>query len=586
MNKKSIKIVAIIVIAVCLIVAAVSSVILIKGNKNFELKEKYEFIDTSFEGLELSDKEKENITLLLKDKYVVDGDLAGFGSDNSQLDWYYLSSLVQLSKTLGMEEEIGGLANDFKEITGIKTDSMNILRLIYYVTVCEITGVEYDEEEVNKCLDKYYDKDMKLFFLTTSADTINTKLLVTKLCCDAMPELVNRDDFAIVEGVNAAFKDYKFATDTKTATLFSSGGDILDCMNAIGILEDEIISEKKAWFESWQKYYSEYKITTMETALTYLEFYKIAKLFDSDFSNEKLQEYYNKLDTKAMAEITDFNMINNLLEYVDADKNEAVKEYILNSAKTAVEKEDIFKRPIYIQDTVYGVILAKYVDFDIDKAKLQNYIDKSYDSIEGMSVADKISQLYYTLILEQQINDTISWDAKKIQKTIDAAIKSLEFGEEAPSDITVARKSIEIIMDLQLEGVDVNLKKHQADKLIKGLEDVSKRELLLSSVLITDLYILNEALGCDIIDKDLFVEKCEMLMSEGGNRSLLLSEEGADIYSTKQFNTCLERMGEKKYVEQHKSFVEKIKAKDGIYEYAIDDEYSDLMSVLYGNIMK
>ena len=203
-----------------------------------------------------------------------------------------------------------------------------------------------------------------------------------------------------------------------------------------------------------------------------------------------------------------------------------------------------------------------------------------------MSVADKISQLYYTLILEQQINDTISWDAKKIQKTIDAAIKALEFGEDAPSDITVARKSIEIIMDLQLEGVDVNLKKHQADKLIKGLEDVSKRELLLSSVLITDLYILNEALGCDIIDKDLFIEKCEMLMSEGGNRSLLLSEEGADIYSTKQFNTCLERMGEKKYEEQHKSFVEKIKAKDGIYEYAIDDEYSDLMSVLYGNIMK
>lgn len=550
----------------------------------YEFQDKYSFSETADTLFEVSENEKNRITQMLQRKLTMDEQYVGFKKGASDTDLYYANSVIELAETLKAKEIIDMISNEADLINGLDIDSMSILNLIYYVNMCETIGTKYDKEDIYDCLNKYYDEKTNLFFLNENSDTINIKLVVTALCCNTLPEIIKDNRFNIIEGVEKAYENYEFNIDT-TITLYNSGGDILYCMYTVGQISNEVLADNNAWFANWQEYYENIEIDSIEAALMYTEFYKIARIFDENYSAKKIQKYYDSLSVLDIETVEDLYIINNFLEFVDNLDNVEVNNHLYNRMKKLIDGGELYETDIDILETVYGVMLAKNTGFEVDRAKLQNYIDANYEAIDSKaSTVDKVNYLYYTIILDQLNNSySITCEADFLQGHINDAIKELKFKKDIYNDVILARKILEIVMDLQIHDVEVSINLNQVRKITKGIEKAAKSEKILNSVLITDIYIINKMLSIGVISEDTFIEKYRMLTVDGGSMAYSGKDNITEIYSTYRFYVCFERMSNYEFLEGQQDYVASLRKDDGIYAYSHDTEYISLESVLYGN---
>jgi len=557
---------------ICIVVSLGLGIFLLITNnfKEYEIEEKYSFSETVNIFFTLTNEEKEQINQSLQQKFIENDYSIGFKSDSAGTDLYFVNSLVEISKTFAVQKTLTMLKEKTHVLINADLKSMNILNILYYVNMCETLGIDYSQYEIINCLEVFYDSKDKLFFLNEN-DSINVKIIVTALCGRAIPDILTSDKFDVVTGIQNAYSDYKFSTDPNI-TLYNSGGDILYCYSELGLINDSILTGHNDWFEYWKNQYESMTVNSIETALAYSEYYNIAVIFDENYSNEKIQIFYDSLSKNDLPDDMDFFMLNNALKNA-THTNEDFNEYLMNKVNEITLSESLFKTDIDILATVYGVCLAKNTGFEIPQQKLQNYIVQNYNKIDKMEgTIDIINNLYYTIILDQLNNDyKISCESGYIQKIIDKALNSLDFKDDIQNDVTIARKALEIVMDLQLHNVNVHINIGQINKMKNGLERAVENKEVLNSVLITDLFILDNIMNTGHLNDDLFSMVYNSLTVNGGSRAVPNEEYPTDIYVTYRFFVCFDRMNNYINLPEQKKYAE-----------SLTDGYTQFESILHG----
>lgn len=583
MKKSMIKITIILVS----LLMVITTVLAVSNNfKEYEIKEKCSFSEIANTSFLLNDKEKSNIINKLKSEHFESNDYFGFKTDTVGTDLYFANSLVEIAKTLNNNKTLNALKEKTNILNKVDPHSLSILNLIYYINICKYFNINYNENEVLECLEKFYDSQDKLFFLNDSKDTINVKIVITALCYKAISNILSYEKFDIIAGIQKAYDNYKFSTD-KSITIYNSGGDILYGYSILGRINDSVLSNHREWFEFWKNQYETMTINSIDSALAYSEYYNIAIIFDKNYSNEKIQSFYNKLTKDDLPEDIDFYMLNNSIKNAIHFDNNNFNSYVINKVDALLTSKPLFEMDIDVMKTVYGGILAKNTAFEIDKQKLQTYINQNYNKINNMEhMADIINNLYYTIILDELNNNYhITKDAKYIQNIIDKSIKTIAFKEDINNDILIARKALEIVMDLQLHDTDIRINVSQINKIKKGLEKALNNKDIINSVLITDLFIINDITNAGFLNNELFYNVYKSLTIDGGSKAILTSEQYPnDINTTYRFFVCFDRMNNYTYLPEQKKYAESLQLSDGIYRNnSEDNSYVGLESILYGN---
>lgn len=565
----------------------ITTVLAVSNNfKEYEIKEKCSFSEIANTSFLLNDKEKSNIINKLKSEHFESNDYFGFKTDTVGTDLYFANSLVEIAKTLNNNKTLNALKEKTNILNKVDPHSLSILNLIYYINICKYFNINYNENEVLECLEKFYDSQDKLFFLNDSKDTINVKIVITALCYKAISNILSYEKFDIIAGIQKAYDNYKFSTD-KSITIYNSGGDILYGYSILGRINDSVLSNHREWFEFWKNQYETMTINSIDSALAYSEYYNIAIIFDKNYSNEKIQSFYNKLTKDDLPEDIDFYMLNNSIKNAIHFDNNNFNSYVINKVDALLTSKPLFEMDIDVMKTVYGGILAKNTAFEIDKQKLQTYINQNYNKINNMEhMADIINNLYYTIILDELNNNYhITKDAKYIQNIIDKSIKTIAFKEDINNDILIARKALEIVMDLQLHDTDIRINVSQINKIKKGLEKALNNKDIINSVLITDLFIINDITNAGFLNNELFYNVYKSLTIDGGSKAILTSEQYPnDINTTYRFFVCFDRMNNYTYLPEQKKYAESLQLSDGIYRNnSEDNSYVGLESILYGN---
>jgi len=557
--------------------------------KEYEIKEKTSFSETANVTFSLTNEEKGYILEILQSNIVENDNLIGFNCNTVGTDLYYANSLVEISKTLYDKDVNDYLKSALSSLTQTDLKSLSILNLIYYVNICEYLDMPYNVNEVFDCLENFYDSEAKLFFLNDINDTINIKIVITALCCKTIPSTIKYDKFDILTGIKSVYNNYNFTTD-QAITFYNSGGDILYCYSVLGLIDDSIISKNKDWFERWQSYYESIQVDSIESALAYSEFYNVAVIFDKNYSKHKIQMFYDNLSIDVLSDDIDYYMINNSIKNAENFDNILFNSQIIVKLKSTIATKPIFETNIDLLNTVYGVLLAKNCEFEIDNQKLQNFINQNYNSINyNDNVSDQVNNLYYTIILDEMNNNYhITCETKLIQNVVDNAIKSLAFDEYISDDIIISRKVLEIVMDLQIHDVDIHINNSQINIIRNGFKKATENEDVINSVLITDLSLINNILDANLLESSLLDSVYSSLTLNGGSKAIMCDEYPTDIYSTYCFFVCFERNNNYNNLAAQKKYVKSLRISEGVYSNRPDDNsYVNLDTILFGNsIMK
>ncbi len=557
------------------------------NNRIYIMKDKNSFIEGNIIEGSLSEAECININSLLREKVYEDDEYYGFNDNKENVDLYTANTFVKIAVTLQDNDMINLLNSKLQFLSNVNTDSMNMLNLIYYVNICEALDIHYNLGQIYNNLQKYYDNNDRLFYLNSENDSINIKITITALCCNAIKDNELFNIFDLKKGVITAYDHYTFET-SGTSSLYNSGGDILYCLDVIGEVDKIDLHKHKSWFEYWKNQYEVMNIEDVESLLQYSEFFKIAKIFDKDYSNQKLKKSYDSMSDGYLSEELDYFMLINSIENIDVYDNAVFNSVLLENVEEHIRRGKLFEAKIDLQSTLYGILLADKSGFQYNKEKLQNFINQNYQLIEESRDTPEITNyLYYTIILDQIANNfNVNYNSNFIQEKIDFVLKNIKYGtENGAESIEETRKILEIIMDLQIHNVDVHITEKQRKKISKGLKSCWNREELKNSFLITDMYIISDILKLDIVKPDDFIQVHNLLLSNGGNKMKKDELMAADIFTTYKFEVCLERMNDYTCLEDKKQFAESLKIKEGIYCLYDDSEdmLIELASVLYGN---
>lgn len=572
-----------------LVISAIVLFLHLYNNRTYNMKEKNSFIEGNMIEGSFSEKECENINNLLTEKVYEDGEYYGFNDNKENVDLYIANAFVKIAVTLQDHDMIHLLRSKLQFLSHLNTDSMSILNLIYYVNICEALSIQYKSEKIYSDLEKYFDNNDRLFYLNSKNDSINIKITITALCCDSIKDHELYNKFDLKEGVITAYNNYIFET-TGTSSLYNSGGDILYCLDIIGEIEKADLQKHKYWFEYWKDQYELMFSEDVESLLQYSEFYKIAKIFDKNYSKEKIKKSYDDMNDKYLSEDMDYFMLINSIENLDEYDNSVFNSALLENVENYIRQGKLFEAKIDLQSTLYGILLADKSGFQYNKEKLQNYISQNYQFVEESREPLEITNcLYYTIILDQIANHfNVYYNSDLIQEKVDLVLKKIDYGSEnGEESIQETRKILEIIMDLQIHNVDVHITEKQRKKIRKGLESCWNREELRNSFLITDMYIISDILNLNIVKTDDFIQVHDLLSTNGGNKRKTDESVAADLFTTYKFEVCLERMNDYTRLDRKKQFAESLKIKEGIYCLFDDPEnlLIELASVLYGNII-
>lgn len=493
MNKISNKMVAIII---PIIMIGMIAAIYIYNTKHYIIKDKFSFSEVTDIDCSFSKEESSNINVFLAEKVYEDDQYFGFNYNKENIDLYTTHAFVKIAVVLNSNELIEQLKDKLQFLKNTNTDSMSILNLIYYVNICEMLGLNYNLDMIYDSLKKFYDTNSKLFYLNSVNDSLNIKITVTALCCNMIKENSLYEKFDIKNGVFDTYKTYTFET-SESSSLYNSGGDILYCLDAIGEIENINLKEKESWFECWKKKYESIDIDGIESILQYSEFYNIAVLFDENYSNEKIEKFYESMNSAYLSENMDFFMLINSIENIDNYDNVTFNTELINAVKDEIQQGNLFEAKIDLQSTVYGIILADNSGFNYNKDKVQNYINQNYHFIdESRDHLEVTNYLYYTVMLEQIVNDyKVEYNSNYLQEKMDFVLNEIEYGlKNAEESIEETRKILELVMDLEIHNVDVHITEKQRRKIKKAIKAYWKNENIAHSYLIIDMYLIDKIL--------------------------------------------------------------------------------------------
>lgn len=579
--KKLIKCISV-VLSLCIIVSSV--IFFIFNNSSYEFYEKYSFSEIDNVSFSLSEREKENIVQRLKTQIIDNEDYFGFKSVEVGDDLYLANSIMEIAKLIDTKY-LSKIKDELSSINQVNLSNLDILNLMYYANICNTLKIDYNQDELIDRLKEFYDIETNLFFLNSSTDTINMKITITSLLVENMPSILKNNEFHILTGINSAYNNYQFATN-ENKTLYNSGGDIIYGYYVSGLINDTVLEENEKWFGYWQNFYESTDINSLEAALAYVEYIKVAKIFDEKHTYEKIQNFYNNLTPNDLPVDIDYLMLSNLLKNIDISLNSNLVKYIENDINKTLSSGSLVKGEIDLLTTVYGVILCKNTDFTYNKDNLQKYIVANYNKIEDITVIeDKVNTLYYSIILEQiNSNYSVGSSYPWIQKVVNDIVNEIDNIDEINQAVYLSRKILEIVVCLQLYEVDVNLNVGQVKKLEKIIKKALEETEIIDSIYISDLLIMDDILNTNYISDKKFYKIYEKLSVDGGCKIFLDDKYAPDVSSTYRFRVCFDRLNNYSNLFEQQTYVNKLKVDNGIYCYSLDDKtYISFESIVYAN---
>jgi hypothetical protein len=497
---------------------------------------------------------------------------------------YTANSAVNLA-TLIPNYDMNTLKDKLQFLSSANIENFDFLNLTYYIELCNNLNISVNFSALNDKISKYYDKDSNLFFIDSENDTINIKIIATSIVKKAFKENLSEELFSFEKGVKEAYDNYTFLTENDI-TLFNSGGDILYCLAVFGMTE--IVDKVKLadWYEYWKSTYESISVDSDISALQYAEFLNIANIFQSDYTTQKLQNYYNKLDEENLESSEDLYVLYNIIKGVPTLNNANANNLLKDKISDVIGSESFVNSDIDVKATAFGVMLAQKTEYPLNKEKIKKYVKQNYlKDFSSENAYDRASFIYYNLILDQLINGyEQDYNVSYFQSQIDDLLKIIDYDSQSiAGDVVATRRIVEIISDLRIFDVDIKLTVSQKSKIKKGFKAALENTTLKNSVLLNDVYIVNKILSLNIVSEEELVSAYNVLTTNGGTYSAKQSEITPDIISTYQFFASLNRMNIFDYLSEQKMFVETLKSQDGIYALDTDNVSIDLVTIVYGN---
>lgn len=574
----------IVIIIIVLIIIALACFILTK----FKQDEKAVINSYSFSEMNLpslSTIPYDNINDVLESLYIENDKFCGFAGDSYEsVDLYTANSIVCIADILpDFDNSI--LKDKLKFLSDSNLEDFDFLNLTYYIDLCRLLEIDLNYSIINEALNKYYDKTENLFFLDSENDSINIKLIATALVKSVMKDNLSFEIFSVENGIKKAYEDYAFLTENDI-TLYNSGGDILYCISVFDMKDILDISELSDWFDYWEKIYNEIEIDSTMAALQYSEFLNIARIFEPNYSNEKIKKFYYDLTEQDINETDDFYVLYNALKNIDILDDKKVNQYLSNQIMNIIASDSFVVLKTDVKSTVYGVLLSQNSGFSYDDNKIKNYINQIYNrDMSSESIYERSSNLYYTLILEQLIyNYDVDYNVTYLQEQIDTLLKEMEYSPQSiVSDIISTRRLVEIVSDLQIFDVNLKLTSSQVKKIEKGIKSALNEDILKNSVIINDIFIINEILSLDEISGKTLTEVYNNLTVDGGSKATTESDVAPDIISTFQFYSSFCKMNNFENLKKQKDFVSTLEIEEGIFLPDKSSNEIDLSVITYGN---
>lgn len=522
---------------------------------------------------EIDNNKQDNIRSILHSLSTEDPYLFGFtNNDNISINLYTPNAIVNVAKLIP-DYNLDYLKQNLSFLNKTCIKGMDILNLLYYVELCSSLEIDIDYPGVFSALLKYYDEEAGLFFIDSIEDLMGNKLIVTSMVKRILGDKLPSKPFKLESGIKKVYETYNFQTED-SITLYNSGGDILFTMSVFR-LEDQINKGKlNTWFVYWKDIYESIPINSFMSALQYSEYLNVARVFDPDYPNKKLQDYYHTLTTGDIEDIGDINVLYNILKNVRPLDNEVFNNTLAKHIEETAKGKHLFSFNLDVQSTVYGVLLARKADYSLNEKKIKNYIQYNYAEIPSIENSyDRTSELYFNVILDQLINGyEQEYDIYYFQSQVNAILKSLRYDQYLAADVICARRIVEIVMDLQMFDVDIHLSKAQRWRIHRGLQRAFKNDSLKNSVFINDIFIVDRALELNLVSDEEFIGIYNKLVSDGG--ACAIKNEEPDILTTYQFMVSLGRINNFEYLDSQKEFVESLMVKDGVYK--LDNHTSDV----------
>lgn len=572
-----------ILVVVLLVLAGV--IIFAIANKQVEII-KSTFIEAPNVTRELTGKEKENINRYLEYLQIHEESRYVFstGSNgNSSMDLYNANAVVSLV-TLIPGYNVKELCERMQFLKSINPETLDFLNLIYMSNIGHNLKIELDFTKLNDCLCKFYDEQTKLFFVGDPNDGIHIELVATINVLRSFKSQLDTSRFHVVEGVKMALAHYKFLTGSNE-TMYNSGGDILCCLGELGlqqIVDDKLVEN---WLGYWRSSYDTMTITSLSDALSFSSFAEVMQVFAPDYGRDRIYSYYCSLDQKQLEEIDDISMLSDVLKKSDELKDNSVNDILIDKVNKLMG--NMVETKLDVRSTAFGVALAQKTGFQYDEEKVGHFIEDNYRTyIEINNIYDRVSILYYNLMLDQLVNGyDQNYNKDFFQNQINTLLGEMEFEEQnLAAEIITARRIVEIASDLRMFDVDISLRAKQCRKLRNALIKFSQDDFLANSVLIIDAYIIDSSLSLGLINKeDVKTVLLKLVEEGGGSRQYLDETVCADVYTTYLFFSLLNSFNDFTLLESQQSFVSSLKVEDGVFAFSTDPNIIDLSTIAYGN---
>ena len=582
--------IAIILLSVLLVTAIVVPVVLIAENnkKPYDKLIILDFVETASK-FNFTESEKTNINNVLAQNYNVDGNIAGFSAFESQVTLSDFHAIEQCAKYSGNESLLNELNNKFKNVN-IDVKSLSMSNLYYYLAVCKDFHINVNENAVDLMLENNYDEASGLFNLHGNNDTQTNRLWISYSIFPYMTER-QKTKFNIRNSVLRIYNDFELLSPSKKDTLYNSGGDIIYAMDICG-LNDKIGSKNgvQEWYNAWKAEYDKTEITNLETAYSYASFADIAKIFNDNDASNKLTAYFNESDANTVDVNIEPVFLAHLLKNHSTIMNNRLKERINDYVQQESQTVVVERKNFDIAYTYYGVCIAEYSDFEVDKQKISNFLNTMKESMTKNKSYTEIARFlnYYVKIYKIIENYTNDCDFATVKSLLNTVFDSITFSDETLiQDVVACRQCLEVVSFLNIltarsaYNMGIFISNKHANKIIRFLEKVDKEKF--NNIYFIDLAICGEILRNSVYDKSEILNICESLRNDD-NGFCYDGKSDSELYSSffEHFLGYNYNINDYRYTDALKEYADSLKESDGIYKMSRNDN-ATIQSIYYGN---
>ena len=512
------------------------------SSESFEFAEKRTIDDLSCSSMNLSFQEKEKINNCLSKWYYEDLYDSGFvGDGNNTVDYYRLYNIARMAVLLEDDATLRFLKSNLSFLEDCDVSEYGILNLVYYKYLCDQFKYEYNEKEMKSVLAKHYDKKECVFFLNSVSDTDSLKYTLSSLCVEHCSDLISDLLEEMKLKCNQSLRNTNFIMDTKYA-FYSSGAGIIYYCNMIGVDVDLSDERIVSWFNYWKDIYESSYIRDLTSAASYSEFLKIAFLFDSNYSNEKINFVYRSLNSNQLDSIEDIQFVYNAIKYCTKLDNEEINSLILAKINSILSKE-LFPSRISVRSTAFGVAISKITGFNYNVDKVKNFLKEEYNMLlSNSNIYNAIESLYYLVGIDQIINGISHhiYDDVDIQNIINSLLGSLNYTANASlSDLMAVRYLVEVVSAIECLFGSVKLTTGQVDDIREFMNICYNTDAIKNSIYLLFVRSVDKRLGLNVVESIALSNAIDKLLYENGFK-LDVGQKSEDIFSTFLFIKCIE----------------------------------------------